>query len=235
MKTRFFGGGCPRRMARLLFLFPVLGLTLCQCQVKTRAAAPPSPHPYFPIEPGSAWTLQLTLWEYPSRFDSMPLVFAREEFFRIVSMEQEPEGWTIHTEPSVASLLFLGGFGLEQAELVQDAEGFWLREPAKKKGPGLLLLPASPSAGQTWSAPAPTGLEVQCRVLTLGEPFSAGPGIEVDDALGLEIVFASEGQAERRVLWLGRGLGPLSLEAYAGSRLTDRWQRTDFNPFIRQP
>lgn len=224
----------PATALRLLLAL-ALGFSLGRCQVKTRAAPPPSPHPYLPIEPGGAWTLQLTHWEYPSRFDSMPLVFAREEFFRIGSMEQRPEGWTIRTEPGVASLLFLGGLGLEQADLIQDSQGFWLREQAKKKDPGVLLLPASPSAGQTWSAPAPTGIEVQCRVLTLGEPFSAGTRIEVPDALALEINFQSEGQAERRVLWLGRGLGPLSLEAYTGPRLLDQWQRTDLYPFIRQP
>lgn len=233
MNSRFFA---PAHRALPVGLLLVLVLGLGRCQVKTRAAAPPAPHPYSPIEPGAAWTLQLTHWDYPSRFEATPLVFAREEFFRIVSAGQEPGGFTIRTEPGIASLLFLAGLGLEPAELVQDAEGFWLRPPDRKKGDrGLLLLPASPSAGQVWSALAPNGIEVQCRVLSLGEPYAAGTAIEVPDALGLEFSFQSEGQSERRVLWLGRGLGPISFEAYTGDRRLDQWQRSDLDPFIRRP
>ena len=232
MNSRF---SAPVHRGLLTGLLLALVLGLSPCQKRTRAAAPPAPHPYFPIEPGAAWTLQFTHWDYPSRFEAMPLVFDREEFFRIVSAGPGPGGFTIRTEPGFASLLFLAGLGLEPAELVQDAEGFWLKLPVRKKGDrGLLLLPASPSAGQNWSAVAPNGIEFQCRVLSQGETYSAGTAMEVPDALGLEMVFTFAGQSERRVLWLGRGLGPISLEAFTGDRRLDQWRRTDLDPFIRR-
>lgn len=179
--------------------------------------------------------MQLTLWQYPSRVDAAAVVFTREEVFRLVSAELTAAGWTLHTEPPMASLLFLEELNLDSADLIQDNRGIWLGAPGKKKHPGLLLLPADPVVGQTWSGTSPSGIKLNFQVLSPGGPFPPGAEANAPDRLVLEIVFESEGRAEHRLVGLGKGQGVLGLEAYRDSRLFARVHRTNLNPFLRDP
>lgn len=229
-----------------VFFAIALALTLCRCPHQARPAAPLTPPPYFPIQPGSAWAFQVTHWDYPSRLDAAPLAFTMEQVFQMVSLQPRDHTWRILTEPALTALFFPEGLNSAPLEWVQDPEGIWMVWSPEKKKPGarVLVLPDQPAPGRSWSGTAPQAMTLEFRLLP-GEPSPAAldgaknaPELDLADTLILEIELASGGKTSSRRIRLARDLGPVSLEAYtdfgSGPRLTDRWRRTDLSPFAPQ-
>lgn len=223
-----------------------LALALCQCPHRTRPAAVLALHPYFPLEPGSAWTFVITRWDYPSRLDAAPLTFSLEQTFRMVALEPRDNAWGIQTEPALTRLFFPEGIiASEPTAWVQDGEGLWMvwKADRKKDHVRILALPARTEPGRSWSATTPDGVALQFRLWTgprsPAAPASPDPGnpaeLDLADTLGLEIEFSAPGRTLLRRLQLARDLGPLWLEDYSdsgqGPRLLDRWRRSDLPPF----